>query len=130
MIDNEKIGTHLNGMDWQIVVVDGLRHGFLTSDSPVAMGNGLGKPDGFLVLPLGPNIYFIATNRDQVAQSFIRQSARRIERAFNDAVVKQAEGWVVGHSPNHLLFVERRLRPHGPFKLLKHLHPTTWVPPF
>ncbi len=129
MIDNYRIGTHLNGMSWSLVQLRAPRHGFLTSDSPLMMSNGVGIPDGFLILPLGPDSYFLATNRLQVAQSFTGQPARALENAFNDAVVKQAERWVIGATPSQLTFVERRLAKVGAPRRRGVLHENTWKAP-
>ncbi len=129
MIDNEWIGTHLNGMSWSVVRLPAPRYGLLTSDSPLMISNGVGIPDGFLILPLGPDTYFLAANRLQVAQSFTGQPVRALENAFNDAVVKQAEKWVIGATPGQLTFVERRLARIGTPRRSDVLHANTWKAP-
>ncbi len=130
MVDNEMIGSHLVQMPWSFVSLPELEHGLLTSDSPVIMSNGLGNPNGFLILPVAPDRYFLAVNRPEVAASFTGRRPRQIERAFNDAVVRQAEKWVIGSTPRQPAFVERRLRkPDDPWRT-DVLHATTWQAPF
>ena len=70
--------------------------------------NGLGHRDSFVVLPVGPRAAFLAVNDLEVRDAFATVP-NRLERAWNDAVVYQAEKLVIGADSTQGTFVERRL---------------------
>jgi hypothetical protein len=71
---------------------------------------GLGRPDGSLILPTSPSTYFLAANRPDAVEAFAFNAQKGLmEKALNDAVVRQSETIVIGASERQRLFVERRL---------------------
>ena len=129
MIDNQRIGAHLNNMLWFLVEAPEGGHGVLTGDSPVLISNGLGAPDGFLMMPASRTTVFLAANRQAVAESFFVQNPKAFFRAVNDAVVRQADRLVIGHSKRHLAFVEKRLGHGGPSSAVGLFQRMTWKAP-
>lgn len=109
MIDSTMLGEHIDGMRWSIGTFASPKHGLLLSDEPVMASNGIGKPDGFILLPVSPCSFFMAVNRQAVADAFGNQPASRLERALNDAVVRQATVLVLATDDRHKRFVETRL---------------------
>lgn len=101
----------VTAMDWRLVQMRDQIHSVLTCDDPIIMSNGVGLPDGFMILPVGPNALFLATNNPGVARNFQRDwESPRASAALNDAICKNAWALVIGDDPRHLRFVERRLR--------------------
>ena len=108
MIESAWIGTHLTKMEWRFLQFDSPKFGLLTSDDAVMTSNGLGHRDSFIVLPVGPRAAFLAVNDLKVRDAFAAVP-NKLERAWNDAVVCQAEKLVIGADSTHKTFVERRL---------------------
>lgn len=109
MIDNAKIGTHLNNMHWRFVEYPDPKHSFLLSDDPVMMSNGLRYLDGFLIVPVGPRTIFIAVNDLRIFAAFASQG-NRVQRALNDAVVRQADHQVIASEESHRKFIDKRFK--------------------
>lgn len=129
LINNQRIGTHINGMIWSFVRFSEIKYGLLTSDNPVLMSNGLGHPAGFLIIATGPDTLFMATNRYDIVRAYTDQPRKALERALNDAVVRQADRLVVGHTREHLTFVSKRLTRNSPFSNGDFFHHTSWRAP-
>ncbi|WP_082584841.1 DUF4238 domain-containing protein [Caulobacter sp. Root655] len=108
MIDSAWIGDHLTRMHWNFITLEQPKHGLLTSDDPVMTSNGVGNRDGFVIVPVGPRTLFLAVNDLEVRDAFAK-APHKLERAFNDATVNQAEAIVVGANEHHRAFVDRRL---------------------
>lgn len=109
MIDNANIGAHLNNMHWRFVEYGDPKHSFLLSDDPVMMSNGLRKLEGFLIVPVGPRTMFIAVNDLRVLSAFTSQG-NRVQRALNDAVVRQADHQIIASEESHRAFIDKRFK--------------------
>ncbi|PHY13446.1 hypothetical protein CSW58_05710 [Caulobacter sp. B11] len=109
MIDNAAIGTYLNSMHWRFIEFGDPKHSLLLSDDPVMMSNGLRQLEGFLIVPVGPRTMFIAVNDLRVLEAFVSQG-NRMQRALNDAVVRQADHQVIGSDESHRAFIDRRFK--------------------
>lgn len=129
MIDNRRIGEHLNNMLWFHIIVPEDGHGVLTSDSPVMMSNGISHWDSFVLLPTGRSTLFLATNQRLVADAFLRQPAKLFVRAMNDAIVRQADKLVIGHTNRHRAFVYKRLGRGGPSSDVGFFRRMVWQAP-
>lgn len=108
LIDNPRIGEALSGMIWDVIAFDSPRFGFLTGDQPIMMSNGVGTPNGFVLLAIGPNSLFIAANRREVIEAFRSQRPNAIETAINDACIRQSHHVVIAHHGQHRNFIDRR----------------------
>jgi hypothetical protein len=59
--DNQRLGTRINGMHWDVIDLSKASHQLLTSDRPLQYQN-LAKETGFISLPIGPTKLFLAAN--------------------------------------------------------------------
>lgn len=85
----------------------------LASDMPIMLSNGLLDPAGFLMLPAGPNTLMLVTQHEAVVRSFSEQDPKRLVRAVNDAIVKQANCLVISSDKKQLRFIDNRfMRSH------------------
>jgi hypothetical protein len=62
ILNNQKIGTHINAMKWIVHDLSKAPHPLFTSDGPVITTNGIAGPNGHIVMPLSPTAVFIAVN--------------------------------------------------------------------
>lgn len=108
-VDSQRVGDFLNRMTWHVVGIDGSDHSFLTSDHPLVTSNGLDRPDGHIVLPLGPSTMFVATNTEEMLAQIRASPIRALQAHINDVVVRQASRFVYGRDDQQLRFVENRL---------------------
>lgn len=107
---NPEIGKHIVGMDWHMVTRPGSSVPLLTSDNPVIRYKGLEAPDGLLILPLGPNKFFVAFNRGEIdMREWIGLSGDHFIESMNQCVVQNAIKYVYGSDDTQLAFVERFL---------------------
>lgn len=63
MHNAEAVGNFLNNMIWRIVRVDHPKFYLFTSDRPIIRTNSLSSDDGHIVLPIGPNLMFLAAKK-------------------------------------------------------------------
>lgn len=108
-VDSQRVGDFLNRMTWHVVGIDRSDRSFLTSDHPLVTSNGLDRPDGHVVLPLGPSTMFVATNTEETLAQIRACPIRALQAHINDAVVRQASRFVYGQDDQQLRFVENRL---------------------
>lgn len=82
---------------------------FLTSDRPIVMTNGLTLPHAHIVLPLSPDVVFIADNNDAAYDHLSSMSQDRLVRAINEKVTEQSHEYVYGKDASQLEFIAKRL---------------------
>ena len=121
LMDSELTGTALNRMIWGTIRIDNARYPLLTSDRPLTMSNGIGGPDGYIVMPISPDRIFVATNTAEMARNIRDQVKQgKFEDRVNDFVARQARKYVYGTDDRQLRFVQNRLgskAPWGPFRI-------------
>lgn len=108
LIDSKPIGNTLNAMHWSVYVLAHPRFGFLTGDHPIIISNGLGHRRGFTVLAISPSQLFIAAHDPNVISAFETQRANALERACNDACVRQSRHVIIARDDDQRTFVDRR----------------------
>src|SRR6202035_3207809 len=87
LMDSELTGTALNRMIWGTIRIDNARYPLLTSDRPLTMSNGIGGPDGYIVMPISPDRIFVATNTAEMARNIRDQVKQgKFEDRVNDFV--------------------------------------------
>jgi hypothetical protein len=109
---NDAIREHVLAMDWHVVTLSNNPVPLLTSDNPVIRYKGLKDPDGLLMLPLGPNEFFVAFNRGEIdMRKWIGQSNSHghFIESMNQYVCQKAIKYVYGSDDTQLAFVERFL---------------------
>jgi hypothetical protein len=113
LMNSEMTGAALNAMNWSVIRVPlgRARYPLLTSDRPLIMPDGLGKPYGNLLMPIAPDRVFFAyqhqTSLDQVRSMSDRPT--EFAQSINDRVVRQARQYVWGTNDAQLRFVKNRL---------------------
>jgi hypothetical protein len=110
---NREILVQLLAMDWQVVTVSRPPVSLLTSDRPLIRYKGLKDADGLLMLPLGPDKFFVAYNPGPIdMRAWIEDSIvnGRFMEAMNEYVVGSAVRFVYGASEAELPTVEKFLR--------------------
>jgi hypothetical protein len=116
LIDSQNIGPVLNSMRWTVHHADGA-FGFLTGDLPILISDGLGHNRAFVMLPIAPSRLFIAARDAEVIKSFTTQSANALQRAVNDACVRQSRHVIVAHRESQTAFVDRRFLRREPLAI-------------
>ena len=119
VIDSLAVGTFLNAMHWSIITIDTALDGaasvsLVTSDRPVCMTNGIDRPGGYVVLPVGPTRVFLAATSQDVETVLRQDNAEALHARLNDIVVRQAVRYVYGTDDRQLRFVANRLRKQAP----------------
>lgn len=81
----------------------------LTSDHPLIMTNGLGRPDGHFALPLSPAKVFVAFMNAEFGEAVRRIPVGRIVREVNDAVIGQGRRSVYAADEQSTTEVKKRM---------------------
>jgi Protein of unknown function (DUF4238) len=91
--DNAVIGNHLNNMNWAVADVVVSPNCLMTSDRPLVLVS-LGRPEGYLFLPIGPTKLFIAANSEKVLSEFSKGDPSSVVNRVNQVVVARARKYV------------------------------------
>jgi len=89
LIQNEKVLRLMMRADWWILDTSSKRRKILTSDHPLIMTNGLGRPDGHFALPISPKLVFIAFMNREIGMNIQAMPLGRLIRNVNEAVIGQ-----------------------------------------
>jgi hypothetical protein len=113
VMDSKLIGDALNQMQWGVITVHRARYTLLTSDRPIVMSNGLGRPEAHLVMPIAPDKIFVAARSPEVMRQLdLRAQRGELLDELNSRMAQQARGFVYSVNSFQLRFVERRLGEH------------------
>jgi Protein of unknown function (DUF4238) len=110
---NEQVRRQLMSMNWDVVSVTNSTIQLLTSDNPIIRHKGLKDDDCLLMLPIGPNEFFVAHNagpKDMLSEINRSIKYSQFLYSMNKYVVAHAVAYVYGSDASHLDFVERHLR--------------------
>lgn len=94
----------LSGLRWRIRHLNDAKLPLMTSDRAVVLNHRLGRPDGFLVLPLSPSALFMA---DRGNAPFRHDSDNAVMKACNRKVVEQAHLYVWASTDQHAGYVQK-----------------------
>lgn len=97
-------------MNWELVTVCDAPVPLLTSDYPVIRYKGLKDPDGLLMLPIGPQEFFVELNCGRIdMKACISDSIRlgHFIESMNEYVVQHAVSYVYGSDDTQIDFVAR-----------------------
>jgi Protein of unknown function (DUF4238) len=108
-MNSERLGTELNGMEWTVITINQSRYPLLTSDRPLIMPEGIGKPHGYLFLPISPYRAFFAFQSKKTFDYVSKRMEPVFSKFINGRVVRQAHTFVWGTDDAQLRFVENRL---------------------
>ncbi len=97
-------------MRWMVLTDPKPRFQLLTSDRPLLVTNGIGHPNGQIILPISPFHIFVATNNVQT-ENHIRTvwNTRQAIPQVNHRVSCQSRKYVYGSDDLQLSFVSKRL---------------------
>jgi hypothetical protein len=110
LVDNEELGRKLNSMRWMVLSERDPPYQLLTSDRPLLVTNGIGRPEGHIIMPISPFHIFVATTNEQTENEIRELWRRRVAiPQINDRVACQSRKYVYGADDSQLLFVSKRL---------------------
>lgn len=105
-LDNEQVGTHINGMRWVVLDVSQARHRLLTSDRPIGI-NGIIKPDALIAIPISPTKAFVATNEHWPIEQLMRTPPDELVLRSNQYVCARARRYVWAQDRSQTKFIEK-----------------------
>ena len=105
IVDSLNVVGHMCAMKWHVLRFDNSNHLLLTSDRPIIMTNGVGRPEGHIAMPISPHQMFIAFSDDAGYRKIRAMNAKDLIRASNSRVVEQAHKYAYGFSDGDLSFV-------------------------
>jgi Protein of unknown function (DUF4238) len=109
LIQNEKILKTLMGSEWWLLDTSNRVRRILTSDHPLIMTNGLGRPDGHFALPISPNLVFVAFMRPEFGARVRQLAPGKLLREINDVVIGQGRRSVYAFDEQSTTEVKRRM---------------------
>jgi hypothetical protein len=98
IIDNQRLGPSIFNMHWSRVPLSRSSRTLLASDRPLVMPVGLGRPDGYIAIPVGPKMLFVVGNDDRWAKQLGSSDPTKVVEAINMTVVSQARSFVWGRT--------------------------------
>ncbi|MDX3925165.1 MAG: DUF4238 domain-containing protein [Shinella sp.] len=109
LIQHENVlRTFMRAM-WWVLDTSSISRRVLTSDHPLIMTNGLGRPDGHFALPLSPTKVFVAFMNADFGNAVRQMPVGRIVRDVNDAVIGQGRRSVYAFNEQSTAEVKRRM---------------------
>jgi hypothetical protein len=110
LADNKELGQCINSMRWTVLNDPDPKFELLTSDRPWLTTNGIGSPNGELIMPISPTHIFVATNNVETEMKVraVWNSGQAVT-VINDRVVSQARKYVYSTNDKQLSFVSKRL---------------------
>jgi hypothetical protein len=122
IVDNEDLGRKLNSMRWMVLEERNPMFQLLTSDRPLLVTNGIGRPYGHIIMPISPFHIFVATNSVKT-ESNIRTAWKTgaFIPQINNRVACQSRKYVYGRDDAQLSFVSKRLGKRYTADPLEHL---------
>jgi hypothetical protein len=90
ILNNQKIGTRINGMKWIVYDLSKAPHQLLTSDRPVISTNGIAGPDAHILIPISPTKLFMAVNDRAEYNRLNRLGDKDLAASVNYTVARNA----------------------------------------
>ncbi|MCD7111916.1 DUF4238 domain-containing protein [Rhizobium sp. DKSPLA3] len=110
LIQKQNVLKLMTGADWWLLDTSTKPHRkILTSDHPLIMSNGLGRPDGHFALPISPQLVFVAFMNHGIGRGIQRIPLSRLVRDINDAVIGQGRRSVYAFDEDETRTVKRRM---------------------
>jgi hypothetical protein len=91
IMNNEKIGLHLNHMRWSVRDVSDSGLKLFTSDRPVLMTNGLVGERAHLVMPISPSKAFVACNSEAMEREVLGYTSTIFAKGCNRNILRYAQ---------------------------------------
>lgn len=109
LVLSSRVGAALGAMTWCVIDTSENAHEFLMGDLPLIQSNGLGHNKSFVLLPIGPHSLFVASPKSDFSDWLLSLRGRDMMKFINDAMVRQAEHFVIALHERQSRFVENRL---------------------
>jgi hypothetical protein len=110
VMDLPGVGTQIVRMKWGVLTIPDVPVKLLTSDRPVIKTNGIGKPEAYVSVPIGPRKLFVAANQQSTIEWMTGLPVSDLTRNINATVIGQAEKYVYGETDYLRNFVEIHMR--------------------
>jgi hypothetical protein len=107
LIDNDRLGPTIFGMHWAVLDMTRSKFSVLTSDRPLYMPLPLGQVDAYILLPISPTKYFVATRQRETIAAINALERTTLVREVNTAIVQQAREFVWGRDDSQKGFVAK-----------------------
>lgn len=98
----------LTEMSFHTIKLDNTKHTLLTSDRPIVMTEGIKVPDAYLMIPISPQILFMAVREKKTAEKYVAMPPNKLVEAMNDRVCSQSRKFVYGVDDSQYRFVQNR----------------------
>lgn len=121
LMQNERISEKLGALHWATIDTSSARYRLLTSDRPVQLNGQLGNKHTTLMLPIGPDLLFVAAADASRVQTIRQRRADQLVSRSNQAVTQAANKLVFGIDDGMLAFVQRNFRRARPKPLAQRL---------
>jgi hypothetical protein len=109
VFDNERLGKHVNNMEWSVIDVSPTQHRFILSDRPVVFANLSSNVDGVVYLPISPTKMFVAANSPNRIRALRSLSARELVHNSNRFLVGRARKFAWTHDDSQTAFIEKHM---------------------
>ncbi|UYN96564.1 MAG: DUF4238 domain-containing protein [Enhydrobacter sp.] len=110
LANSERVIGHIARMQFRMITMRQFAgRGFLTSDRPIIMTNGLTLPHAHIVLPISPDALFIADKNDAAYGYLSSLSPAELARQVNEKVAEQSHHFVYASDKSQFDFVAKRL---------------------
>ena len=106
IVSNDRAMADIAKMHWSVIRPTRSRFTLLLSDRPLIRPLGLNEPDAYIILPIAPDAFFLASNNHKASNIIASWSHDRLVRQINLAVVGQAVEFVWGVDDSQLSFVQ------------------------
>jgi hypothetical protein len=107
LIDNDRLGPTIFEMHWAVLDMKRSKFSVLTSDRPIYMPLPLGQKDAYILLPISPTKYFVATRQRPTIAAINNLDRTALVREVNTAIVQQAREFVWGRDDSQRGFVAK-----------------------
>jgi hypothetical protein len=107
VIDNDRVGPTIFGMNWSSIDLSKSSIQLLTSDRPLDMPIGLADPKAYIALPVSPRVLFIAAHNRAIAETIRLKNQTSVVRDHNLGVITRARRFVWGTTNSQLTFVRK-----------------------
>ena len=109
LIASEAINAELAGMHAHLISLPvGQRKTFLLCDAPVLSSPGTKYPEAFIGLPLDPQNFLLFARQQKTVDVFASYPPGRLCRAWNNAIVRQAESIIISDTSDPTDMIERQ----------------------
>jgi Protein of unknown function (DUF4238) len=113
LVDNPTIGGRLINAHWQLVHLGPFDGSLVLSDRPLIRLHGYDHPGAAWLLPLTPQVAFVAVNHLANLERIMRFSPQRFAKQANALSANQAERFVFCVDMSHVRWLTKRLSKKG-----------------